>query len=420
MLEIKLPQSVYKLLDLFASEGFEAFVVGGCIRDSLLKQYKKAYKLLSPKDWDITTNAEPSEITEILKRAKILNFPTGIQYGTITAILQGKNYEITTYRSESEYILHRKPRNVEFVPTLNQDLSRRDFSINAMAYHPKHGLIDIHNGLKHLKSNLICAVGDPTQRFEEDALRILRALRFASRFDFDICPKTKMAIFSKRNLLKFISKERVLYELKGIVQGRAVTRVLAEFGEIINTSMDESLGYIDEMKLQAIACSSNDFTQRMAILLLNKTFEEVDCICRNLKFKNLDKKLILLFLKYAFFEIYDEKVWVKKWLHILGEDSIRFESIVSFKQAIAKATKSYQEVEKLQRILELAKQILQAKEAFSLKTLCLNGNDLKKNGIEDGKKIKTILELALKAVIEEKISNTPQELIKFLKENSHL
>lgn len=416
MYKIELPQSVCKLLDLFASEGFEAFVVGGCIRDSLLEQYKKTSNLFTPKDWDIATNAKPLETIEVLKRAKIFNFPTGIQYGTITAMLKGKNYEITTYRSESEYILHRRPRNIEFVGTLSQDLSRRDFTINAMAYHPRYGLIDIHNGINHLKSNLICAVGDASKRFEEDSLRILRALRFASRFSFDICSETKIAIFSKKNLLNFISKERILYELKGILQGKAAAEILVEFDEIVDISMGGSLRNVNELKLKALAYCSNDFAQCIAILFLDKTLEEINCISKNLKFSNIDKKHILLFLKYAFFEIYDEKIWVKKWLDILGEDSVKLEAILNFKLAIAKAKEAHEEVEKLQRVLELEKTIFQNQEVFSLKNLSINGNDLKGIGIKNGKKIKKMLDIALKAVIEEKVFNTREDLISFLKQ----
>lgn len=200
-MNIRMPKEVKNIIDTFYTNNYEAFMVGGCVRDCLLG--------LEPKDYDITTSAPPN-ITESLFEKTI---PTGLEHGTITVVLNNENFEVTTYRTEGKYLNNRKPEWVKFVSNIKEDLSRRDFTINAFAYNQQSGLIDFFDGMKDLNSNIIRAVGNPSTRFEEDALRMLRAIRFSCQLGFEIDNDTYNAICANKDLIKNISIERVRDEI---------------------------------------------------------------------------------------------------------------------------------------------------------------------------------------------------------------
>lgn len=200
-MNINIPNKVKYIIDTYYKYNQEAFMVGGCVRDSLLG--------LIPKDFDITTSALPN-VTESLFEKTI---PTGIKHGTITVVIDKENFEVTTYRTEGDYLNNRHPETVEFVTDIKEDLSRRDFTINAFAYNDKEGLIDYFNGINDLNNKIIRAVGDPNKRFQEDALRMLRAIRFSAQLDFDIEDNTYEAIKTNYHLIKNISNERIRDEL---------------------------------------------------------------------------------------------------------------------------------------------------------------------------------------------------------------
>ncbi|MBO5364922.1 MAG: CCA tRNA nucleotidyltransferase, partial [Clostridia bacterium] len=204
---MKLPTEVSNLLTRLESKGFEAFVVGGCVRDSLLNK--------KPADWDICTSAYPEDVQAIFPDHFVL--PTGLKHGTVTVVSDGIHVEITTYRKDGIYLDSRHPESVTYTEEIKEDLKRRDFTINAMAYSPKKGLLDYFNGRNHLKKGVLCCVGDPVTRFSEDALRILRGLRFAAGYGLTIEPKTARAIHLCRDGLKSISAERILTELKKLL-----------------------------------------------------------------------------------------------------------------------------------------------------------------------------------------------------------
>ena len=194
---MKLPNNVQYILDKFDSNGFEAFIVGGCVRDSLLNK--------KPQDYDITTNAFPEKIEELFDKT----IPTGIKHGTVTVLIDKNSYEVTTYRVDGEYLNNRKPKDVKFVSNIEEDLSRRDFTINAMAYSPYLGFKDCFNGKEDLKNKLIRCVGNPDKRFSEDALRMLRAIRFSCQLNFKIEKLTAESIRKNFKLIKNISMERI-------------------------------------------------------------------------------------------------------------------------------------------------------------------------------------------------------------------
>ena len=225
-MKINIPFIANLIIEKLYEKGFEAFVVGGCVRDSLLG--------IKPKDWDITTSAKPNQVIEIFKD-KYTVVKTGIKHGTVTLIDENKNpYEITTYRIEGEYEKNRKPKSVEFTKSIKEDLKRRDFTINAMAYNYKEGLIDYFNGEEDLKNKIIKCVGNPSDRFEEDALRIMRAFRFRARYnDFLLDESLLNAATEKAYLLKNISVERIREEINQIITTSPSILTLLKQGEYL-------------------------------------------------------------------------------------------------------------------------------------------------------------------------------------------
>ena len=203
--KINISSSAKKVLKILKNNGFEGFVVGGCVRDSLLKK--------EPMDWDITTNALPEEIISIFDKT----IPTGLKHGTITVIVDNEPFEVTTYRIDGDYIDNRRPSKVQFVRNIKEDLSRRDFTINAMAYNDEVGLIDFYNGIDDLNNKIIRSVGEAEKRFSEDALRMMRAVRFAAQLNFEIEEKTKKAIVILSNNLKNVSIERIRVEFDKLI-----------------------------------------------------------------------------------------------------------------------------------------------------------------------------------------------------------
>ena len=221
---IRLPHDAYRLLQTLRAAGHSAYVVGGCVRDSLLGRL--------PGDWDICTSARPDEMKALFCSQRLIL--TGEKHGTVAVILHGKPYEMTTYRLDGSYRDHRHPDNVQFVDDLAADLARRDFTINAMAYHPVRGLVDPYEGQADLHHRIIRCVGNPTQRFQEDALRILRALRFASQLSFSLAIDTENALFEQAASLSYVAGERLSVELEGMLCGQSVRAVLLNYAEVLS------------------------------------------------------------------------------------------------------------------------------------------------------------------------------------------
>ena len=219
---IKCPEYVNTALRLLEQSGFKAYAVGGCIRDSLMGK--------TPDDWDMTTSSTPEETTDVFSDYRVI--PTGIKHGTVTVIIDGKHIEITTMRVDGEYHDNRRPENVEFTTEIEQDLSRRDFTVNAMAYNHTDGLIDIFNGQNDLEKGIIRCVGNPDRRFNEDALRIIRALRFASVLDFEIETTTAQSIHKNLCLIDNVAKERIRVELVKLLCGTGAEKILTDYKDI--------------------------------------------------------------------------------------------------------------------------------------------------------------------------------------------
>lgn len=218
-----MPKNVDTAINLLQSAGFEAYAVGGCVRDSLLGKI--------PNDWDITTSAKPEDMKSVFADFHCID--TGIKHGTVTVVIDGEPLEITTFRLDGEYEDNRHPKSVTFTADLGADLGRRDFTVNAMAYSKKTGTVDLFDGQNDLKNKIIRCVGDPDRRFNEDALRILRALRFASALDFEIEEKTAQSLLKNCALLGNISEERIAKELLKLVCGKGAKRILTDFAPVL-------------------------------------------------------------------------------------------------------------------------------------------------------------------------------------------
>ena len=224
-----IPQHAATVLKHLETHGFEAYVVGGCVRDSLMGR--------TPKDWDVCTNARPEEVLRVFRKFHVIK--TGLKHGTVTVMVNRKPVEVTTFRIDGAYTDNRHPDAVSFVSRVEEDLARRDFTINAMAYTPRRGLVDAFGGREDLAARTIRCVGEPDARFHEDGLRILRALRFAARFDFNIETETAHSIRRNRHLLANVSAERIFSELKGILAGEGVLSMLLGFPEVFATIIPE-------------------------------------------------------------------------------------------------------------------------------------------------------------------------------------
>ncbi len=221
-MKIKIPYKIITALDLLNSKGFEAYVVGGCVRDAFLNKVAD--------DWDITTSATPEETKKVFADYRVIE--TGIKHGTISVIIDDEMIEITTMRVDGDYTDNRHPDSVEFTRDIHKDLSRRDFTVNAMAYNPDVGLVDPFDGRGDIERKIIRCVGDPDRRFNEDALRIMRALRFASTLGFSIAPETAQSIINNKSLLSNVAKERIRVELLKLLCGARVKDILLDFSQV--------------------------------------------------------------------------------------------------------------------------------------------------------------------------------------------
>ena len=271
--------SAVDVLEKFNKAGYEAYFVGGCVRDFLLG--------CEFSDIDITTNALPEEVKKIFRKS----IDTGIQHGTVTILVNGESYEVTTFRTEDDYIDHRTPEKVEFVSNLRDDLDRRDFTINAMALDSKGKLYDYHNGKNDLTNKIIKTVNNPNERFFEDALRMLRAFRFSSKLGFEIEDNTLVAIKKNTELIKFVSIERIVNEFKKLLAGIGSKRSLEL---LIDSKLNTYIPFLNDITC-IVECSKYTFCQSLYILakLNNISFEKL----KELKLSNKEIKQIKIYEK---------------------------------------------------------------------------------------------------------------------------
>lgn len=444
--KIKMPGKVNKIIGVLQEAGFEAYAVGGCIRDSLLGR--------TPNDWDITTSAKPMEVKALFSHT----IDTGIQHGTVTILLDREGFEVTTYRIDGEYEDGRHPKEVSFTGSLEEDLKRRDFTINALAYNETAGLIDIFEGQKDLKDGIIRCVGNAEERFTEDALRMLRAIRFSAQLGYRIEENTLAAIHKLAGNLEKISAERIQTELLKLMVSPhpdylrtayecGVTKVFfPEFDLAMETPQNHlhhcynvgehilhSLLEVPADKVLRLTMLLHDIAKPQCLTVDEKGIthfhghEEMGAemsrvILRRLRMDNdtTDKVCRLVrFHDYGNGVAPDRRI-VRRAVNKIGEDL--FDDFILVKKADLLAQSMYLREEKLSNLAEwdaCYREIREAEECVSLRTLAVNGRDLIAAGLQPGRELGNILKQLLDEVLETPEKNEKDYLISRAKELRH-
>lgn len=440
---IKLPDSVGTILETLNKADHEAYIVGGCVRDAFMGKV--------PNDWDITTSAPPDRVKEVFPKT----YDTGLKHGTVTVRINDEYHEVTTYRTEGKYEDHRRPSTVEFVNDIKLDLGRRDFTINAIAYHPEEGFIDPYNGIVDIGKTLLRSVRDPKERFTEDALRILRGVRFSAQLGFNIEPQTLAGMLSCAYLLEHISKERIRDEMMKILlsdrPGKLADMhhwdllkyVLPEFIPCFNTPQNHPHHIYDVgvHTIKAIEQIPKDEVLRLTMLLHDigkpathtrddqgidhfhghvlKSVEMSKKILRRLRFDNETIRQVTLLVKYHDFHIQEEltKESIKEVLCEIGPSL--FEKLLIIQEADARAQnpeKLEPKLKDIEKTNKIVNEIIENKECYSLTNLKINGRDISNLGIKEGQRIGELLKIVLGRVMETPELNEKGILLEIIKE----
>ncbi len=434
---LNIPSKAKTIITLLENAGFEAFCVGGAVRDSIMG--------LNPTDWDITTSASPDDTVKVFKDYKTVD--TGLKHGTLTVVIDKTPFEVTTYRVDGDYNDNRHPENVHFTKKLSDDLSRRDFTVNALAYNDKTGLVDLYGGQEDIYNSIIKTVGNPSARFQEDGLRIMRALRFASVLGFTIESETAKAIHDNKDLLKNISAERLAVELSKLVCGKNAFNILMEYWDVLSVFIPEiksAVGFEQYGKKHAYdvwehICHTVDTIPQDKILRLTMLLHDLGKIPThkldengNSTFKNhatiggdmareiltrlrFDKKTInrVSFLVANHdFEPPLSKTDLKKHLKNKTVDDIK--TLLTIKKSDRGAlSESYRDISKeSEQCLKWLDEIEKNNECCKIAQLAITGDDLKKKGLK-GEDIGKALDTLLDAVIEGKLQNKKEDLLTY-------
>lgn len=436
-----MPKGCKELINILHSNGYEAFLCGGAVRDSILGR--------TIHDYDITTSATPDEMMEVFKDKRIIE--TGLQHGTITIVIDCEGYECTTYRIDGNYSDSRRPDSVTFTRNLKEDLKRRDFTINAMAYNDEVGLVDPFNGMEDIEHYKIRCVGRAEDRFSEDALRILRAIRFASQLGFVVDSDVSLNIHKMYKNLENISIERINSEFCKIALSSEFYIQIGLFSEVFSLFIPEikdMLGFqqnnpyhmydVWNHTVHAIEyCESDDLVTRLTVFFhdIGKphcyqdgedgirhfkghgkvSADMTDTIMKRLRFDNDTREKVVQLVYYhdATFEVGEK--YIKRWLNKIGEE--QFRRLLNVRRADIKAqayTEQESRLQKIDNIEYILEEVLQKDECFSLKDLAVNGNDLIEIGYKPGKEIGNTLNCLLQLVIEGVYLNEKSELLKYV------
>lgn len=449
-MKIQMPEAANYIIQTLMAHGYEAYIVGGCVRDSVLGR--------TPQDWDITTSATPEQTKALFRRT----IDTGIEHGTVTIMMDHVGYEVTTYRVDGKYEDHRRPKEVTFTASLLEDLKRRDFTINAMAYNEQEGLVDIFGGAEDLRRGIIRCVGVPQERFDEDALRILRAVRFAAQLDFEIEAKTRQAIREKAEFLRDISAERIQVELAKLITSDHPERiidayelgitaiVLPEFDTMMETPQHTVYHKYDVGRHTVAVMQNIDATPvlRWAALLHDsakpecRTTDEqgVDHfyghpkagkaiarrVLRRMKLDNDTIQRVERLVEWHDFGLDGTvtKKTLRRALNRMGPDL--FDDYAKLRRADMLGQSDYMQEKKQQdyrHLLEMYREIREAQECLLIRDLKLDGKDLIAMGVQPGPDMGKILNDLLQQVLEEPQLNTKEKLkelvqIKWLKDKT--
>lgn len=433
---IIIPEYAQIVVERLEQFGYEAYVVGGCVRDSLLG--------ITPKDWDVCTNATPQEVLRVFRKWPVIK--TGLQHGTVTVLIKRQPVEVTTFRIDGDYTDNRHPDSVTFVSKVEQDLSRRDFTINAMAYNPTRGLVDAFGGREDLAAGLVRCVGEPDERFGEDGLRIMRALRFAARFDFGIESETAFSIRRNRHLLENVSVERIYKELKGMLVGKGALSMLLGFPDVMGVIMPEvvpTFGFAQNTPYHrydvwthtahAVQAAPADETLRLAMLLHDigkpacysegpdgtghfyghpeRSADLTFAILTRLKSDNATLNRVVTLVREHDNNFPTTRSGMRRCIGRLGADVV--EQLFDIKRADHAAQSDYEQERKtaeLRRAALLIEELMDEEHAFTIKDLHLNGRDLMALGVPAGPAIGRLLHTLLDEVQEDRLENSRDAL----------
>ena len=472
-IKIEMPKDVSLIINTLEKAGYEAYAVGGCVRDTILGR--------APQDWDITTSAKPLEIKALFKKT----IDTGIQHGTVTVMMNHVGYEVTTYRIDGEYEDNRHPKSVEFTDNLKMDLERRDFTINAMAYNDSRGLVDEFAGISDLDSHIIRCVGNPGARFDEDALRMLRAVRFSGQLGFAVEEKTRQAIVERAEHLKHISAERIRVELTKLLVSKdagqlreayytGMTKVVfPEFDRMMETEQknphhvytvgEHTIRGIEVMNLffgkysdtwnqsnipsdirklaEEFAKTLNEKQHVMlsvAMLLhdvakpLTMTIDEkgighfyghqeegeklASGILRRLTFDNDTISMVKRLIRWHDYRYGDTVKSMRRTLSKIGKDMMPMLFLVQISDVLAQNPETFEEkLAKIKMAIALWKKVLESGAALTIKDLAITGRDLMEIGIAQGPELGRVLKTALEYVLEQPEQNEKEALLEYVK-----
>ena len=440
-MKIALPRKVLMIINNLQLHGYEAFAVGGCVRDSILAR--------RPEDWDITTSAKPEEIKKLFRKT----VDTGIEHGTVTVLLGKDSFEVTTYRIDGAYEDSRHPKEVKFTNRLEEDLRRRDFTINAMAYNDEVRLVDVFGGMQDLNHHRIRCVGDPEERFSEDALRILRAVRFSAQLNFPIEPNTARAVKKLAPTLKKISAERIRTELVKLLVSPHPERIQDAFElgitRVILPEWDAMVGVeqhtphhkydVAEHTIRALKNVKRDKILRLTMLFHDmgkpamKTTDEkgqdhfkghalvseeiARKILRRLKFDNDTVKTVTRLVCYHDYRIEATPQNVRRAMNRIGVEL--FPYYLAVRMADVKAQSPYRKREKIENIVEMRRlyqEALLKDQCVTLRQLAVSGKDLMQLGMKPGRELGSMLSELLEYVIDDPERNVRDTLCKYVKE----
>ncbi len=440
-MRIEMPENARKLIAKLNAGGFDAHVVGGCVRDSLMG--------ITPHDWDICTAATPDQMKNCFQDLHVIE--TGIQHGTLTVMLENEPFEVTTYRIDGEYLDNRRPEEVVFVHDLREDLSRRDFTINAMAYNDTSGLVDPFGGEADLQSKIIKCVGEPDKRFNEDALRLIRALRFSSVFGFDIASATGDSIHKNRQLLNNIAAERINAELGRLLCGSGVLSVLRDYADVVGVFIPEIVSLIGfeqvnpyhifdvwEHTIRSVAKAPDNLIIRLAMLLHDigkpscftkdnagighfyghpdRSAELANTILKRLRYDNRTAETVKILIKYHDTKINSSTNCVKRLLNKMGPQTLDLLLEMKLADYSAQNPVYFEEralvINSFRAVLD---RVLEEAQCFALKDLAIDGRDLIEIGIPQGTEIGVMLKALLDMVMSEAVENKKEILLKTVK-----
>lgn len=389
-----LPQDVLYILKALNQGGHEAYIVGGCVRDTILHT--------QPKDWDITTSAKPEETKKIFSHT----FDTGIQHGTVTVVLNHTNYEVTTYRIEGKYEDCRHPRDVTFTKNLEEDLLRRDFTMNAIAYHPEEGYQDFFHGMEDIQQKTIRGVGTPALRFQEDALRMLRCVRFAAQLGFTVEDETYQALCENKSLIQKISIERIHDEMEKLWLCSHYEKMPLLWKSGLLTEIDTILAgrliQREDSFLRELKNAPKDSILRWTIVLQDYSPQEAKAFLKKFKFDNDSLKRICLLLEHINQELPVEGYPLRALTGKLGLEAIR--QLITLQKILRPTTPFFQTAQCLDRILADG-------DCLTLKELAVDGQMLMEIGVPKGKELGRLLSLLLDFVHQHPQHNQKQLLL---------